>query len=645
MADHHPTLLKLLDLVQQEVPRLGRHVLEATGNALQSSARHHQLQDAWVKRRKRFQMEFESELMPKLAQFRRGDLTPTRRGTTSFEALGLVDEHQALQDVAVNHVVELVNENSRTDLFQLSNFFNALDQGRSRGRDTNLLRPALFARALVHALAGSDLSAEAHFALVRVAAPGLVEALHALYRQLAHVLREADLTSLVTIREGAPSPRRPLPADSVRGGLPTPLSELHERAQNPAAALAPALQPLANRDGLLERLYERMLADPALAPPVKAQLARLQVAVASLSRIDPSLLRRNDHPTWRLINAVAAYAAGLNETQDTRLPEFLQFLGQQTQRLVDAPAPSTELFERVQRELDAFIVRQARDRSQPSEAALARLEREKHRAGWLHALREQLEHQLDVIGDSSRATRRFVLGPWADTVAQAMVQGGPDSAMAHRLMDLIDELLASLKPPEQAAQREALRNSLPLLVSRLEAALAPVELSETRRKALLAELMHLQGRALSARGGDASAAADAPNEAAISRFVEERDSEFASVWASAEVHREELPTQPLPLPEEPPELQLLQAQRWLDHLRVGGWFHVCIADTWMTAQLVWISADHQFFVFVDQSAGEVRHTLTAGALVRLYLNGLAMYLEEEGLMERALGTLLRDLES
>lgn len=657
MADAHPTLLDLLDLVQQQVPAIGRHVLESTSNALQANARHYKLQEAWARRRKRFQLEFESEIGPRLARIRKGETASRPRAAFSFEGLGLVDEHQALQDVAVNHVVELVNEACRTELFQLHNFFNGLDQGRSRGRDTNALRPALFARALVNALAGSDLNAEAHFALVRVAAPGLVEALVPLYRQLAHLLREADLTPLVMTPTGAPGPRRlpPPPPDSLAGNLVTPiaspLTELLPRPLGGSATLAPALQPLADREGLLERLYERMLADPALTPPVKAQLARLQVAVAKLARIDPSLLRRNDHPTWRLINAVAAYAAGLSEGNDNRLGSFLRFVETQTQQLIDAPQPSSELFARMLREVDAFIARQARERSQPSPAALALLEREKQRPLWLAALREQLERQLDPQR-SGRSVRRFLLGPWAEASVQAMVQFGPEAPVANTLVDLVDDLIASLRPRTSPAERDELRHSLPLLIARVEAALEPLELVEARRKSLLVDLMQLQSRALGGRidtPGDSGVTPlvggeqEEPDETLISQFVEERDSEQASVWASAEIDRGELPTQPLPLPEDSPEQQFGQAQAWLDQLAVGGWFHLCMADTWMTAQLVWISGDRLYFVFIDQDDAGTRHTLTAGALIRLYLNGLAMYLEQESLMERALGTLMRDL--
>jgi hypothetical protein len=76
---------------------------------------------------------------------------------------------------------------------------------------------------------------------------------------------------------------------------------------------------------------------------------------------------------------------------------------------------------------------------------------------------------------------------------------------------------------------------------------------------------------------------------------------------------------------------------------VGGWFHLFVDSVWCTAQLVWIGSERDLFLFVGQDAGQ-RHSLTVGALSQLYLNGLAMYLEQEGLVERAIGTLLQDLD-
>jgi hypothetical protein len=640
----NPTFLALLERTQQELPSIARQVLEATSQALQSNPKHFALLDPWSRRKGRFVMEFESELRPVLAQLRQGQ-TPSRQGGASFEGLSLVDEHQALRDVGIAHVVELCTESSRQELFQLGNFFNALQRGPVFGRDSNALRPALFARALVNALAGADLNAEAHYALVRAAAPGLAGALVPLYQHLAALLHQAKLTPLVSTRAGQEAPRRRDVRDSITGAL----ADWHARTQAVSSrpqALIRSIAPVA-ADDLLKRLYDRILADPTLSPPVKAQLARLQVAVARLSHSDPSLLNRDDHPTWRLINAVAAYAGGFQNPQDPRLGTFLRFLEEQTQALVDAPNPSSEQFAYLLRLVDAFIARQAKERGEPTQKALAVLEREGQRNNWLRVLREQLAQQIPK-DRLSRAAREFLLRSWAEVVVQAMVLEGQASEPARHLVDLVDELIDSLRARPDRTQREQLRQALPALVGHVELGLAGVALSEARRKALMLELMQLHSRVLSGQAqpedaSPASAETITPDEEAVSRFVEERDSSFASVWAHAEVDRASLPTQPLPLQDTTPS-QMNAAHIWLDQLQIGGWFHLFVDGGWDTAQLVWISNERSFHLFVSQD-GEHRHSMTEGALTQLYLNGLVMYLDQEGLVERAVSTLMQDLDT
>lgn len=632
----NPTLQAMVDLMLDELPALARQVLESTQHALQSQPRLFALQEAWTRRRGRFQAEFEAELRPHLQRLREGDLNPRKPPLSRPGQLSLVDEHQALREVGVAHVVQLCQEASQQELFQLGNFFTALNRGPVAGRDLNALRPAVFARALVDGLAGPDLDPDQHFTLVRAAAPGLAGALLPRYQQLVGLLQDAELTPLVSTRLGQER-RRPLARDSQPGAL----ADWHARSQ----AIHSRPQMLARSgDGLLDRLYERILADPSLAPPVKAQLARLQVAVSRLSREDPSLLRDESHPCWRLINAVAAYCGGFRQTGDPRLQEFLRFLEEQAAALVQAAQPSSQQFEYLLRLVDAFIARQARERSEPSKAELAAMEREPQRANWLRLLREQLDDQARRMRLGNGA-RRFLHARWATLVAEAMVRLGADAPVVQRLLHWVEPLLESLRPRGDALQREQLRRSLPALVSGVESLLTPLGIDEEQRKGLLSDLMALHSRVLSARAeGAEPRRVDAPDEAEVSRFVEERDSEYASVWAHAQVDRSALPTQPLPLPGSAETQQRTETQLWLDALRVGGWFHLFVDDGWGTTQLVWIGADRQLFLFVDQD-GAQRRSLTAGALSQLYLNGLAMYLEQEGLLERAVGALLQDLNA
>ncbi len=654
MAVVNPMLQKLLDHTLAELPNLSRQVLESTGNSIQGSARHFALQEAWAKRRGRFQMEFESDIRPQLAQLRQGAL-PNQPRMGSFDGLSLVDEHQALRDVGIAHAVELCSGASRQELFLLNNFFNALYRGSQGGRDSNALRPALFARALVNALAGADLSAEGHFAMVKVAAPGLAHGLAALYRALAGQLQAADLTAMVSTRQGKERPKQ----RGLRESGPGVLGDWHARTQSitsrPQSLIQPA--PSAAAQGLLDRLYERILADPALSSPVKAQLARLQVAVARLSRDDPTLLRREDHPTWRVINAVAAYAGGFADANDPRLDAFLRFLENETQPVIETVKPSSTQFEYLLRLIDAFIARQAKERSEPSKAALARMEREQQRPAWLKMLREQFGQQARSLG-LGRTAGYFLIGPWTDLVVQAMVLHGHDAPAIQPLLQTVDELEHSLRAPTDHLQRERLRQALPGLIARLESAMGTAQLPDARRKSLLLELMQIHSRLLtgplrservpSAPAPSAPAPldsrqpSDAPDETEVSRFVEERDSAYASVWAYAQVDRGALPTQPLPLPSAAETELRTDGQAWLDQLRVGGWFHLYVDGNWETAQLVWINGERKLFLFVAQDSDQ-RQSLTEGALTQLHLNGLAMYLDQEGLVERAVSTLMQDL--
>lgn len=631
----NPLLITLSDIVIALVPDLARNLQESIQQAIKH--KHMGLQDAWQRRRSRFQFEFETSLRPMLAQVRQGLDAFAPRRPLAIDQLALVDEHQALRDVGVAHVVELATEASRQELFQLNNFFTGLTRSDPRPpREPNLLRPALFARALADSLAGPDLRADGLYALMQAAAPALAGALVPVYQALADELRRQRLTPLVTTMDHGNRERKSW------SSIPGALDHLRQRVEK-IESTKPA--PQANVGGdLLTRLYEQMLADPHLLPPVKAQLARLQVAVARMAQLDPMLLRQQDHPTWRLINAVAAYGAAFSDAADPRLRDFLQFLEDQTQVLIASPAPGRAQFENLQRLVDGFIARQARERSSPSTAVLAALERERQRDQWAAMLREQLDLQLHSARISP-SVREFLLGIWVDVIVQTMVLEGQEAESVGELVHVVDDLVDSLRPLHDERSRQQLQQRLPALIARVDHGLHSIALSENKREAILKGLAQQHARAL--KGNLPSeqtvrAPSQAP-EADVKKVLDERDSEFASVWAHAEVNRAELPTQPLPLYGAEDETRRESISLWLNQLQLGGWFHMFVNSHWLTAQLVWISEGRQFFMFVGQDATD-RNSITRGALEQLYANGLATYLEQEGLLERAVSTLIQDLD-
>jgi len=668
----------LLDHALTEAGPLARELLNVVQDELDAQPQHFPLREGWRKVRGNFAADFEGKLIELLQAGRRGE-DPLNRSAMQFgglESLSLVDEHQALQDVAIAHVAHAVEEVSRAELHQIGNYFAALRGiARARERD-NPLRPALYAHALHHALAASPVGAQAQYELMRVAAGPLAKALHRQYTQACAALRAADISDMVASHGQAqtdPLAHQRLAAARGIGARPTNhatfdglsrrVDAVNSRPQGlmPAAPRDPAAPaPFVRSTGpdMLSRLYDQILADPRLLPPLKALLARLQIAVVRLARTDSTLLRRQDHPTWSLLNRVAAHGMVFERADDPRLVEFLRFMEAEAQFLVDAPTPTATLFQQVLARVDAHIDQQARQSSERNAVALAALEREHQRNDWRELIREQIDHQIAGAPLGPRM-HRFLQTAWVDVIVTAMVRHGRESIEAQGAMEMVDAVLDSLITPRDMADREALRMRLPVLIERLVTGCDSIQLAEDQREKALSELMAQHARLL--RGlpaldpserrpaapkpaATAGSAAPASADEIVRRLMEERDSQVPSHWLSADVDRGELPTVPVQLYNEHDSPDARAAlQRWIEGLQIGRWFHLFIQGDWHTAQIAWISEGRQFVLFVGRESEE-RLSMTRRALEALLANGLITALEEDSVVQRAVDTLMSDLD-
>ncbi len=683
-----PSLQSLLDDMLAHVPSLAHAVFNGLQDELKSRLEHHQLLAGWSKRRATFASDFEGSLSMLLKIARDGgdplqrERAPQRGGDLSFS---LVDESQALKDVAIAHVITAIEDQSRAELHQLGNFFAAL-RGIARPlKNDNPLRAALFAQALARAVEGVDLDADGRYKLMRLAAHPLAIRLQPIYTLLCQSLRQAQLSGMLTSHGSAikaselrlrqfksltDTPTQNATLDQVAMKLdlmntraaalgPARAASASASASAPASsagALAsppPKLGPGVGAPGtdLLSRLYDQILADDSLQPPLKVLMGRLQVAIVRLSKADPTLLRRQDHPTWQLLNRLAAHGAGFQRSDDAELKAFLQFLERVIQPLLDSAHPSALQFQQALTEVDTHIRAQAEARGQRSAVALERLDREQRRQEWQRMLRDQLQHQLDDA-QAGKLMRRFLLGPWVEVIAQAMVQHGRDASEPQTYIELVDALLNSVAPQPDEAARARLRAQLPDLVRALDRGMDAIALPAMQRQTFLDELMRQHGRVLRGQPAVEEAIPATPSprrpaqtpEELLQQLLDERESQLPSRWAYERVDRGQLPTVPVALYSEAHSPHAHAAlQDWIAGVHIGGWYHFFHQSEWITAQIAWISDSRQMFLFVGQVADE-RHSVTRGALEQLVANGLITELEDEPLLQRAIGTLMLDLD-
>ncbi len=669
MAPAAPSRRSLVDDALVLLPTVMQRVVEGARDQLARMPRHHALYELWQRQGPRLADGLARQLEPLLRSAATARPEPAAGGGLS-EGLSLVDEQQALRDVAIAHAINVIEEHNRTELHELTNFF-AATQGTARARKTdNPLRAALFSQAYYETLQQQlPVDGPGLYEVVKVTAPALAQGLQLLYANLCEQLRQAELSQLVASHAAARSEDlqllRRAASNSQLGAFagtdPQALDKLSRRVElansrpqflntEPAPLLGPAT--LAPGKDLLSRLYDQILADPQLLPPIKARLARLQVAVSRLALQDLSLLRRQDHPTWQLLNRVAAHGMGFERSDDPLLLDFLKFLDGPIEQLVSQPQPSAAMFQQALSVVKQFIAAQARQRSAPSEAALAVMEREQMRGRWEQVLREQVDAQLDeaaMHGELNRIVRAFLRSVWVEVIVNAMVKEGRESPATLGAIELVDTLLSSLQPPSDAGARERLRRLLPSLVQQIERGMDSVGLPQDKRRLLLDELMKLHGQLLL---GQAQAAPPAPERRAAAprelspeeqtrRLLAERESAFPSSLFHTRIDRGALPTVPMPLYAEG---QRAAIDAWMAQLQLGPWYHLFVQGEWVTAQITRASDKGQLFLFVGQD-GEQRHSLTRGAIEQLLSNGLITALDEQTLVQRAIEQLMNDLDS
>ncbi|MBV8605248.1 MAG: DUF1631 family protein [Pelomonas sp.] len=648
MASSALTLQSLVDATIAEVPNFTHLLREATHDEVNARAQYFPVLEVWRRLRPRFEAAFESCLMPMLALAREGRDPLTRKASGAL-SLSLVDESQALEDVAIAHVIQAIEDECRTEIHQLGNFFAAL-RGTARARDAdNPLRPALFARALFQTFEAAIGDPQGRYLLMQAAARPAAKGLALVYGGLCSELRRAELSQLIASHAAQTKTSgdhmRLAQARLDTGSMPLDAG--------PTTRHAPVAEP-----DMLNQLYDEILADADLSEPLKLLLARLRGAVMRLARTDASLLHDNEHPAWELLNRIAAHAGRLGPPEAPVAQDFLRFIDEQVQYLIDSPLQTAAQFARVLQRVDDHINNQVQTRSERSAAALAALEREESRGQWQALIGEQITAQV-ASTPMSRTLRHFLQTTWVEVIVQAMVLEGRDSASALAHIELVDELLESLQPARDPDALARLRRRLPGVVNGLTAGFDSLAVPAAQREPILADLMAMHTRVLhgqppvdpasrkAARVHDTVRDAleeEAPPDAhaiaaLLSRLRGDEDSRVFEQLTHSPVDRGRLPTVPAHLYSEQgsPEAQAA-VRAWIGALRVGQWCHLFLQGEWLTAQIAWISESAQYFLFVSPDA-EQRHSVTRGALERLLPAGLITALDDDRIVDRAAGML------
>jgi len=593
-----------------------------------------------------------------------------------LDELTLVDEDQAEKEIEISRTVQLIDLTAEWELRELQAFSATLLGDPNLRPQANPFRPAIYAKGLSAAVRELPLTPGERNMLLRISGRALADLLRKQYAQACERLRQEGVSPLAF--KAVTTPRKPRFSNvdvQQTGSLQSLLERLPASMQMPQQAhgmpgaltfqplpdapqMAHQMAPMPGRGrmvpeeqvlALLTNLFAQMHADDEVQPAVKTMIGQLQPAVMRVARQDPEILSSAQHPAWRLINQLASYASGYADTDHTELTNFLNFIEPRIKQLVPPPGPTVEQFQSTLQDVQTFVEQQSQAQLQATPSAVAHLQEADQKLALRPILLQQVEQQVEGQRIKS-SIKDFLLSTWVDVLTHA-VASSKDDDETQAMASTVDDLIQSLQRPRTLEERDALKKSLPDLVNRLQRGMASIALPQDKQDAILKELMGIHGHHLLAAPKTVAPPAEEPTAAElVQRMRDEMAAERAAPHQGGhhakgiDTNVGSLPTVPMTYGDEQPDHPHGDTPtEWTQSLRKGMWCKLYLQGQWTTAHLLWVSDNRQFFMFTSDKAGGM-HSMTRRALERLRAEGLATNLEERSLMQRAVDSMLQDLD-
>jgi len=255
-----------------------------------------------------------------------------------------------------------------------------------------------------------------------------------------------------TSAPGALTPAGPLPSprelrDQLLASLPA-----HPRHADHVQAI-----------DLVALVFDFLLKDEAMPPPIQAQLARLQLPYLRVAVLDPHGFAQGHHPARQLLDVLGQIGQTWSTAEDPQ-GRLLAALRATVERLSDDGQTDLATFTQ---ERDAWLARQHHDQTRASRLSQRAIELQSGHDRKQAAQREVATAFVQRLGnvDLPGTVRQLLQQHWAAAMMLMWLREGETSAAYRRAVFLLDQIraIAQAQPGSAAAERlERMRPSLRL---------------------------------------------------------------------------------------------------------------------------------------------------------------------------------------
>jgi hypothetical protein len=252
--------------------------------------------------------------------------------------------------------------------------------------------------------------------------------------------------------------------DFFAGGLSnTPRTVLRELVPGYATGDISVLD--ATTTELVAMMFEFVLARRELRDEIKVLLGRLQIPMLKAAMVDRGFFSRKNHPARQLLNRLADAGLGWSPDEGVEDPLFRK-IHSVIDRIVQNFVDDLGIFTEALVDLEQFVNGQELDARPTIDAETA----EALQADRLITAVMEAKHAVESrISQHAlpEQVKEFIEVAWQPHLQDALLEQGKDSGEYTKAVEALDELIWSVAPKDQPAERAQLGQRVPSLVKRL----------------------------------------------------------------------------------------------------------------------------------------------------------------------------------
>ncbi len=390
---------------------------------------------------------------------------------------------------------------------------------------------------------------------------------------------------------------------------------------------------------IVAMLFDFIFDDSHVPVAIKALLSRLQIPVLKVAMLNPGFFADRQHPTRRFLGGVSGVAIRWGNAVDEADP-FYRKLSDLVDRIQSEFENDVEIFGTALTELEDFV------REHESE--------EDHTTLTAANVVIQRELEVEALERAQRAVRTFrtqnTLPPlidafldehWVDVLRTVAIKNSGNEVEWKAASDVMTDLVWSIEPKKNPADRLKLISLLPKLLAQLNKGLDSIGAQAEQRAVFFDGLMKFHSAAL--KGDTPVAAPQGKVPDLTPSFTPQGDGDLLvtrSVDHGIEVEEVVLVGAPPVWRADEREIY-----RQVHELKRGDWVEFCDAEGNKNRErLNWISPQRGILLFSNHRSAKAI-SIVPEALVRQIRDGNATILLEEAIFERALSGALESISA